>query len=570
MKIKLICFALLICLLPFNIVVFAIDSNTITVQVMPGNTPDTVIINGTLSVAEARPVTIQIVKPGGIFGRVEDAYHFDEVITGVDGKFSLNMDMSKVTSGGGLYTVYAGGRGLSVYTQTFNFYSREEQKAMIALLDAAASADQIGTMLSDQYYRAVADSNGFLLSGYDTLPGSFKADVCSVMFTSSLTIANAANIFNTNIALATMNAMYVNDNRTDDPYDVLLQNAQILGLPVGTGSVVEWLGKDAVDGSLVKILEGKKYSSPDLLLKAFNETTIVDAFNKALWIDMEHLLKISNYYLQCDLSYDGVSDQKPAIFKKMVRTYQNSGQIKSALEDAENDVKTDKGTTGSSSIRGSKGNTGGSSTMTYQKIDNTPEPAPAVTSGTSEKGFSDLENVAWAKDSVAFLAGKGIVSGDAQGLYNPNRNVSREEFIKMLVVAFHVYDNEAECNFTDVPENEWYYSYVASAEKSGIVKGTTDEFFGVGQEVSRQDMAELMNRVLKQKGIALPSVREEISFIDNGEIAEYASDSVKLLYRAGIINGMSDGSFAPLEPATRAQAAKVLSDVIKIVEPINN
>ena len=51
-------------------------------------------------------------------------------------------------------------------------------------------------------------------------------------------------------------------------------------------------------------------------------------------------------------------------------------------------------------------------------------------------------------------------------------------------------------------------------------------------------------------------------FTDKERIADYASDAVSALSSSGMINGMDDGSFAPLENATRAQAAVMIYRVI--------
>ena len=48
------------------------------------------------------------------------------------------------------------------------------------------------------------------------------------------------------------------------------------------------------------------------------------------------------------------------------------------------------------------------------------------------------------------------------------------------------------------------------------------------------------------------------AFTDEGSIAAYALPAVQALHRAGVINGMPDGSFQPYATATREQACIVL------------
>ena len=55
----------------------------------------------------------------------------------------------------------------------------------------------------------------------------------------------------------------------------------------------------------------------------------------------------------------------------------------------------------------------------------------------------------------------------------------------------------------------------------------------------------------------------DLTFSDSGEISDYAKNSVSLLYSLGIINGTDQNRFAPHENTTRAQAAKIWYNAIK-------
>ena len=55
----------------------------------------------------------------------------------------------------------------------------------------------------------------------------------------------------------------------------------------------------------------------------------------------------------------------------------------------------------------------------------------------------------------------------------------------------------------------------------------------------------------------------DLTFSDSGEISDYAKNSVSLLYSLGIINGTDQNRFAPHESTTRAQAAKIWYNAIK-------
>jgi len=171
--------------------------------------------------------------------------------------------------------------------------------------------------------------------------------------------------------------------------------------------------------------------------------------------------------------------------------------------------------------------------------------------------FKDLDTVPWAQEYIEKLAALGIVKGVEEGIFAPNNNVTREEFAKMLVTAFGFADETARTQLTDVSPDAWYYPYVSVAEKFEIVKGIGTEF-GVGQNITRQDMAVMAYRAAQKANIWLKEVNEAQIFADAAEIADYAIESVTAMQKAGIINGVEGNRFAPDENATRAQAAKII------------
>lgn len=194
---------------------------------------------------------------------------------------------------------------------------------------------------------------------------------------------------------------------------------------------------------------------------------------------------------------------------------------------------------------------------------------PGVSTGIIDKpdgvvvpNFNDLSQAEWAREAVEALAEKGIVAGKGNGAFAPNDNVTREEFVKMIVEAFELLDEGAECNFTDVASDRWSAKYIASANRLGVVTGDGASFNPAAQ-MARQDMAVIIYRVFELAGVDVDG--NAIRFTDNGAIASYAKDAVAALSGAGIVNGMGDGTFAPKATVTRAQAAKVIYGLLTLI-----
>ena len=156
------------------------------------------------------------------------------------------------------------------------------------------------------------------------------------------------------------------------------------------------------------------------------------------------------------------------------------------------------------------------------------------------------------------------ISSTNADTFAPNDNVTREQFVKMLVVAFGLVDQGATSDFDDVNKDEWYYQYISSAHKYGLVNGIDSDNFGVGRDISRQEMVTLAHRTATYAGVILAEVSEPAIFDDAQEIAQYAMDSVTAMQQASIIQGVGDNKFAPHSTATRAMAAKVIYELLQL------
>jgi len=178
--------------------------------------------------------------------------------------------------------------------------------------------------------------------------------------------------------------------------------------------------------------------------------------------------------------------------------------------------------------------------------------------------FIDTDSVSWAENAIEYLLAKDIISKPEDKYFRPNDNITREEFVKMIVMALGIYDSSAVSEFDDVEKNAWYYPYVSSAKKAGIVYGNTENQFGVSKNITREDMAVIIVRALEKTGFENILAEGEV-FADDKEISLYAKDAVYFAKQFEIINGVGENMFAPKQSATRAQAAKMIYEMMKAV-----
>ena len=128
-----------------------------------------------------------------------------------------------------------------------------------------------------------------------------------------------------------------------------------------------------------------------------------------------------------------------------------------------------------------------------------------------------------------------------------------------MTLAFAYDADEAKISFTDIPSDAWYAPFIRQAFGEGIVNGISDDLFGVGLPITRQDLCTMAyNAALKIIEIETP---HEL-FADDDEISDYAKKAVYALRAAGVVSGITDDEFAPKENATRAQAAKIIYSIL--------
>lgn len=185
---------------------------------------------------------------------------------------------------------------------------------------------------------------------------------------------------------------------------------------------------------------------------------------------------------------------------------------------------------------------------------------------TENTTFADVSKEHWAHDSIEMLYEKGIVNGTGETSFSPEKTVTREQYLSMLVRAFDFTAENADAEFSDVEKDSWYFDAVAVAQSLGICGGYEDGSFGIGKEITREEMAVMAYRSALLAQISVDASDENIEWKDSGEISHFAYDAVAALNNAGIIKGISEDKFSPKTTTTRAQAAVIIQRLLNAVK----
>lgn len=175
---------------------------------------------------------------------------------------------------------------------------------------------------------------------------------------------------------------------------------------------------------------------------------------------------------------------------------------------------------------------------------------------TTDSRFIDLNEAQWAKEAIEYLCANGIINGVSDKEFNPSGELTREDFVTMFARAAKLQPEADIIEFEDVTPGSYYASCVTAAVEKGIILGVGDGRFGTGQKLKRQDLALILYRAFYD------GETKTVKSTDWDEISDYAQNAVGVLMEKGIVNGMDDGSFAPMQNSTRAQAAQLIYNLI--------
>lgn len=406
------------------------------------------------------------------------------------------------------------------------------------------------------------DNNGVLFSIgldsalFDELDEEIQQDAINILYKNSVDDITADTL--SDAVLSAFAFASYNSGEKEKAIDILA--------PTYGGKPID----DSYKKDVLEIMSDSYKSTVDFV-KGFKESYGIETVNRSSVGSMESCLDIFNDetgLFESEINKIKKLSNKRVAYEYMVLQIDKSklkgtDELESLLEDAYDKAKNSSGNGGTS------GGGGGS-------VSNSVKPTSgsvtgAMGSGTFEEKveatekmiFADLSESHWAAESVEALKNKGIVNGSDTGEFEPDRAVTREEFTKMLIAACEFENTVKVVKFTDIIEGEWYVAYIATAVDKGIVKGISDDEFGIGMLITREDMAVMITRAMDSAGIEPESIKEYTGFDDVGEIADYATNAIEKLYKAGVVNGKGDNKFEPKASASRAEAAKIIYEAFK-------
>lgn len=493
-------------------------------------------------------VIVEIYAPDKSFADLKTATDFRDVLlykeivkADSEGAYKVNYAISYANAVSGMYTINAYGDEYShtqqiLYTNPTSFSTVLENKLMPAL--KSGNSEALSEILLSNCYDLYVDDkyiNEEIADRAAELLIDYNAE-------SAITASNARRVISRAVAIAAFEKGKLSDILAED---------EIFGLDDSTikDYYKEPYVMDNTKRDIEKRLGGKKYSSIKSFYEALEDVFILSVVANPNMPNSAATVMKAFGISGTDKQYANVTGNSYATIEALSKAISESPKGSSSGGSSGGSTG---GGSGSSKQVGAASVSSTSNGNNNQSADNVSKPV-----------YDDLYGYDWATEAIEYLTELKVVNGKGEGKFYPEDYITREEFTKMIVNALDIPLADEEVEFTDVAVNAWYAPYIKAAYYGGVVNGHGDNIFGIGRNITREDMAVMVYRAASKQGLNLSAEQDNILFADDAAISDYARESVYALKYNKIISGVGNNEFSGKAFATRAEASKMIYEVIK-------
>ncbi len=469
-----------------------------------------------------------------------------------DGTFDIS---EKISLAGGDYIIYITADGLnSEYTKEAEAIPDEiltkTESMLLSLKNKEATVDLLTPVVAE-VSKYLTDDNSF----YDALSYDEKKLVSEEIIKNleTFTTDEFVKIFDKAVVLVCVNTAD-NSSTVKKVIEKYKKQLELENNPL----YLETSVYDKSDNIYSFIYNNRTYIDCEKIATAYFDGYVISKFKNAMASNIKGFTENYKNYLNIE-PISGDTNKVSAIESYI---YQRLGNVSSITDlitliaEAKNNAT---GTvilpvTPTPSVGGGGG--GGANVTVGSDFDN----GNYVDEGVSY-GFSDVSNTHWGYEAITYLNNGGILSGKGDNMFFPDDNVTRAEFVKILVTAYNIESSDKGIPFSDVDTDDWFYQYVEKAYNFKIISGISEAEFIPDGAITRQDAAVILKRIFDSKGIEF--TKSDIKFKDSDQISDYAKDAVDALSSGGIIKGFDDNTFKGNNKITRAEAAQLIYNAIK-------
>ncbi len=180
--------------------------------------------------------------------------------------------------------------------------------------------------------------------------------------------------------------------------------------------------------------------------------------------------------------------------------------------------------------------------------------------------FTDIVNEK-RRDAIINLASRGVLAGIKKDKFMPNTTVTRAMVAAVFMRISRDKFINTNMSVKDIMMKDWYFNSVKWAMTHGIVAGYPDGSFKPMKKVSRQELAVMLEGLLKLYNINMPNI-VDVDYSAYSYLPAWSRDAVVSVVSKGLLEVNKDGKDAFDKEVSRADFAYAIDRIIEFV--LNN
>jgi hypothetical protein len=168
----------------------------------------------------------------------------------------------------------------------------------------------------------------------------------------------------------------------------------------------------------------------------------------------------------------------------------------------------------------------------------------------------------WFSAAVDYAYFGGLFAGMGNDQFAPDSSMDRA---MMMTVLYHLAGSpeserlSATATFQDVPEGQWYTTFVSWAAQHGVSAGTGDGKFSPTQPVTREQVVVLLyNFAANYMDMTLSERADITACADYDQTASWSRDALSWAAGCGVVSVSGSSNLEPGRSASRAEVASML------------
>ena len=184
--------------------------------------------------------------------------------------------------------------------------------------------------------------------------------------------------------------------------------------------------------------------------------------------------------------------------------------------------------------------------------------SPTGALGASPSDFVDFPND-WSQGAMTAAVENGLLGGVGDGRIAPQGEVTRAQMAAIINRAFGAEKQAPLSSYSDVAADAWYAVDMAKAVQMGTFSGTGNGLLEPDRAITREEAFSVLARAFALEAGDDSSLA---SFSDGAQVSSWAKGSVSAMVAAGYVNGSDGNRLNPQQTITRAEFAAVMSKIV--------